>query len=307
MPGLTREQLWTVRLRDARPSIAARLSVNVFKEHELEKILAESRVTWRLPQTLYLDFFVDYLLKTKLLRKLVFTRQSGTSAESYSDELKVYVKPNASHFDIALALRQGSFLSHLSAAYVHGLTEILPRTIYANKEQSAKATNERPQTLDQKSIDDAFSKPARRSGLAYTNDDFVLVLLSGKNSGNLEVFDASAPDGNSYPTTSLERTLIDCAVRPSQAGGIHEVRSMYEAARERLSVRRLRKVLDDLHFIYPYRQSVGFLLERSGYVESSVRAFKQPPFANDFYLEYAIPKEHRDYSSDWRLYHPKGL
>ncbi|HTA89339.1 MAG TPA: hypothetical protein VK745_07185 [Polyangiaceae bacterium] len=307
MPGLRREQLWTVRLRDARSEIATRLSLNVFRENDLEKILAEGRSEWRLPQTLYLDFFVDYLVKTKLLRKLIFTRQAERSAVSYPAELKIYVKPNASPFDIALGLRPGSFLSHLSAAYVHGLTELLPRTIYVNKEQSAKALNERSAKLAQQSIDDAFSKAARRSGFAYTSDDLVLVLLAGQNSGNLDILDISGPDGNNYATTSLERTLIDCTVRPSQAGGIHEVKNMYEAARERVSVRRLRKLLNDLHFIYPYRQSIGFLLEHTGYPEPRSHTFKQPPFENDFYLDYAIPKERREYSSDWRLYFPKGL
>ncbi len=307
MPGLRREQLWTVRLRDARSEIAARLSLSVFRENDLEKILAEGRSEWRLPQTLYLDFFVDYLVKTRLLRKLIFTRQAESSAVSYPAELKIYVKPLASSFDIALGLRPGSFLSHLSAAYVHGLTELLPRTIYVNKEQSAKALNERSTKLAQQSIDEAFSKAARRSGFAYTGDDLVLVLLAGQNSGNLDILNISAPDGANYAATSLERTLIDCTVRPSQAGGIHEVKNMYEAARERVSVRRLRKLLNDLHFIYPYRQSIGFLLERTGYPKPRSDTFKQPLFENDFYLDYAIPKERRDYSSDWRLYFPKGL
>jgi hypothetical protein len=311
MVGLTREQRWTFRLRDARSRIAERLASGalsgVLKENELEKLLAEGRDEWKLPRTLQLEFFVDYLTKTKLLRKLVLKRQSESNAASYPAELKLFARPNVSLFSIALGLRPGSFLSHLSAAYVHGLTEVLPKTIYVNKEQSTKALSERPNKLVQKSIDEAFSKPVRRSGFAYTNDELALVLIAGQNSGNLDVVEVNAPDGSSYPTTSLERTLIDCTVRPAQAGGIHEVKNMYEAARDRVSLRRLRKVLDELHFIYPYRQSVGFLLEKTGYPEQRYSTFKQPPFENDFYLEHAILEGRRDYSSDWRLYFPRGL
>lgn len=307
MAGLAREARWNFRLQDARPSIAERLTASVFKENELEKILAEGRGEWKLPRTLTLNFFVDYLVKTKLLRKWSFKRQSESPAESYPDELKLFAKPNVSLFSIALALRPGSFLSHLSAAYVHGLTDVLPRTIYVNKEQSAKTPKDRSSRLVQESIDRAFSKPARRSEFAYTNDEFALVLLAGQNTENLDVIDVNSPDGNNYPTTSLERTLIDCTVRPSQAGGIHEVKNMYEAARARVSLRRLRKLLDELHFVYPYRQSIGFLLEKTGYPEQRYSSFKSPPFENDFYLEYEIPAERRAYSSEWRLHFPKGL
>jgi predicted transcriptional regulator of viral defense system len=307
MAGISREQRWVFRLRDARSLIAERLTANVLKEKELEQLLAEGRGEWKLPRTLNLDFFADYLIKTKLLRRLVFKRQSESSAASYPAELKLYARPNVSLFDISLGLRPGSFLSHLSAAYVHGLTEVLPRTIYVNKEQAPKALNERPNKLVQESIDQAFAKPARRSGFAYTSDEVTLVLLAGQNSGNLDVVDVNAPDGNSYPTTSLERTLIDCVVRPSQAGGIHEVKNMYEAARDRVSLRRLRKVLDDLRFVYPYRQSIGFLLQKAGYLEQRYSMFKDPSFENDFYIDYAIPEGRREYSSEWRLYVPKGL
>jgi predicted transcriptional regulator of viral defense system len=132
------------------------------------------------------------------------------------------------------------------------------------------------------------------------------VLLAGKSTNRLEVFDTQFPgEQATYPTTSLERTLIDCTVRPSHAGGVDELPGMYAAAKERVSVRRLSKVLDDLNFIYPYQQAIGFLMERAGYAESQLSLFEQQPFALDFYLDYAM--QGVDYSSRWRLYFPKGF
>lgn len=304
--GLKRDEIWKMRLRDARHAIAASIEQRTYAPAALEQLLSNNRENWRLSQTLTAEFFCDYLVKTKLLKRVTFSlRDKAAAPSSYVQEHTVYAKPEATPLEVALALRTGSFLSHLAAAYVHGLTDIVPRSLQTNREQAAKIVSGQPRALTQDAIERVFSAPARTTGQVYVTEGYEVTLLSGQNTGRLDVVDINAADSRTYPTTSLERTLVDCVVRPSYAGGIHEVMNLYVSAKERLSVRRLRKLLDDLHFLYPYRQAIGFLLERTGHPDSRLALFEQPPFEYDFYLDYAIPK--RAYSTRWRLFYPEGM
>ena len=59
-------------------------------------------------------------------------------------------------------------------------------------------------------------------------------------------------------TTTLERTLIDIAVRPFYAGGVAEVAKACEMAKNKeVSVNRLASMLTKMHFGYPYHQAIG--------------------------------------------------
>ncbi len=307
MAGLKKEQLWNLRLRDARREIVAALPERAYSRSAIESVLSDNREAWRFPRTLHSDYFLEYLTRTKLFKRLLFTRIGEEPSASYSGEMTLFVTPDASRFDIALGLRNGSFLSHLSAAYLHGLTNLLPSVFYTNKEQAPKKTSRTRETeLVQEAVDRAFAKPARSTGLSYSDGEVRVILLNGMFTDELDVHEVtSAEEGRMYRATSLERTLIDCTVRPAHAGGIHEVLAMYEAARERISLRRLRKLLDDLAFIYPYRQAVGFLLERAGYTRKQTDLFAHPNFTLNFYLDYAIPEA--EFSSTWRLHYPRGF
>ena len=131
-----------------------------------------------------------------------------------------------------------------------------------------------------------------------------IILLSGKATGNLQVEDA-AYVGERLPTTSVERTLVDIAVRPIYAGGVEEVLLAYENARDIVSVPLLADILSNLKHVYPYKQAIGFYLERAGYPESSLKIFMRNPFDFDFFLVNQIEK--RAYSKKWRLFYPEGL
>src|SRR5437870_5518218 len=77
--------------------------------------------------------------------------------------------------------------------------------------------------LTQESIDRAFRNQQRISNLAYTYSDFQIVVIAGKNTGQLEVGQLDGPAGEKLAVTKLERTLIDSTVRPAYAGGVFHV------------------------------------------------------------------------------------
>lgn len=305
--GLIREELWKLRLKDARKSIIAALPEKTYTRQAIETVLVEERDEWRFPRTLHSEYFLDYLVRSKIMQRHLFTKEGDAGSATYSKEMTLFAKPEATDFDIALGLRGKSFFSHLSAAYIHGLTNLVPKVFYTNREQAPKGpagTSEAD--LKQDAVDGAFAKPARKTGLVYTDERIRVVLLAGMFTDQLDVVEANLTEAEeAYLTTSLERTLIDCTVRPAHAGGIHEVLGMYEAARERLSVRRMHKLLEQFAFVYPYRQAVGFMLERAGYPKKQQALFETPSFNIDFYLEYAMPET--EFSSRWRLHYPRGF
>jgi len=107
-------------------------------------------------------------------------------------------------------------------------------------------------------------------------------------------------------TTTLERTLIDIAVRPFYAGGVAEVAKAYEMAKDKeVSVNRLASMLTKMQFGYPYHQAIGYYLERAGYRSAQLDLMRQFPRERDFYLTHQMTDKH--YVKDWRLFVPKGF
>jgi predicted transcriptional regulator of viral defense system len=191
---------------------------------------------------------------------------------------------------------------------MHGLTEQVPKTIYINQEQvhDSIPTGE----LTQQSIDAAFRRPVRVSRNVAVMKDLRICVISGKNTGGLGVIEEDKLDVHGRPVgkvrlTGIERTLIDIAVRPVYAGGVHEVLKAYRLAQGGVSVNRLAAMLKRLGYIYPYHQVIGFYLDRAGHKASSVDLLREFPREFDFYLTHKMAQT--EYVAEWRLYVPKGF
>lgn len=287
------------RLQIARPDIVKTLKESkqqVFRQSDLGALLSTNRGFWRLAQSTTTEEFIKFLVDRSELRILSLKQVDG------SGTLVRYGRGSPTPFEVALSVRPSSYLSHGSAVYIHGLTEQVPRTIYVNREQSAKPRGSVP---TQESIDRAFSNSQRQSNYSFSFSDWRVVILSGKNTGNLEVIDAKDPQGGGIRVTNIERTLIDIAVRPVYAGGVFEVLNAYRAAKERMSVNVLIATLKKLDYIYPYHQAIGFYMSRASYDESRTARLKKLGLQWDFYLTHGIGD--REYDPTWRLFYPKGL
>jgi len=240
------------------------------------------------------------LIEAEAVRKATLRPES--EGKSYRPITR-FLLPDCTPIEIASSLGGRSYLSHGTAVYLHGLTDLLPRHYYINREQSPKPSPEGP--LTQAAIDRAFRAKARQSRYTFAFDGFRYTLLAGKFTNQYGVVEIEGPSDEAVRVTNLERTLVDIVVRPGYAGGLVEVLSAYRASISLCDPEKLFATLEALHHKYPYHQSIGYLLERAGFPEDALRLFDALPKEVDFYLGYGARET--SLAPRWRLHVPKGF
>jgi predicted transcriptional regulator of viral defense system len=279
-----------VRHFDAAPQ-------KVYMQSEIAKTLGQNRAFWRLAQRTTTAQFLEYLLHSGRLR------EHTLRSEEYHKVVTRYSWGEASVYELAVSLAKTAYLSHGTAVFLHGLTDLIPKTLYLNIEQSVKPAP--AGRLTQESLDRAFANKQRRSNLSYSYDGWTVTVISGKNTARLGVDPIEGPGSEKIAATNLERTLIDIVVRPAYAGGILQVLQAYRAAKDRLSTNRLVAYLKRLDYVYPYQQAIGFLMERAGYEESRYSLLQEMKSPFKFYLTHGLDKP--SFNSRWQLFFPHGL
>lgn len=267
----------------------------VFSTAQIQTILSQQRFEWKLPASISVAKFLDFLQSKTLLRRVTLASDYRAAERFVWGEVSPHL--------LGLSLKGGSYLSHGTAVFLHALTDQIPKTIYVNREQSAKP---KPTgVLTQPALDRAFASAQRRSKYVFRYDSWQIVLLSGKQTNDLGVIDMPDSRKGNLRVTSLERTLIDIVVRPQYAGGVHRVLEAYKSAKERMSANALMATLTKLDYVYPYHQAVGFYMQRAGYERERWERFKTHPMEFDFYLAHSLRE--RSYDPSWRLFVPKGF
>lgn len=268
------------------------LKRTVFTERDLADILEDNRNDWKLPGSATVEDFIYFLINSKIfvLIELEFPSSVVKRYAFGGNEPSIY--------ELACSFHEKAYISHYTAAFYHGLTDNIVKTVYINQEQSPKNENDWKPT--QEAIDNAFSKSMRSTNRTTIYKGQKIHWLTGKNTRELGVLEEEG-----IRVTNIERTLIDLAVRPEYGGGVHEILTMYENAKNQVSVNKIYSYIKKLNHTYPYHQSIGFYLEKAGYKESSLRLLERIPIELDFYLDYEL--KDKSYSERWNLYYPAYL
>jgi hypothetical protein len=267
----------------------------VFKLSEISEILKQNKKAWHIYNSVGIREFLSLLLSETPLRKvqLDFPNRKETR----------YLWSNASVFELALSLRKSLYLCHQTAAYIHGLTKQKPKDVYVNYEQPKHSEN---RDLSQENIDLALAKPVRitRNKAQYRN--MTLWILNGMYTGCYGVIEKRGTKKERLRLTNMERTLVDIAVRPVYSGGVSEVLLAYKRAKGKVSIDGIIKTLQEMNYIYPYHQVVGFYLERTGvYDPNLVDRLLDFGTEYNFYLVHGMVEPL--YSEKWSLYYPANL
>jgi hypothetical protein len=267
----------------------------VFWPSDLSDIFVRYRTAWKIPRSMKFPAFTEFLLHHTKLKELKLR------CAKYSSPLR-YTWGDVSPVSVALSTNRHAYLSHASGLWVHGLGGNA-RQLYVNHEQSEKPQNDGQ--LTQEATDRVFRNQPRHSKLIYELSGTKIVVLNGKFTGQLGVEKLLSPTGESVDVTCLERTLIDVTVRPQYAGGVLRVIDAFAAARGRVSIRKLVRMLKTLDHTYPYHQAIGFYLKRSGYGAEDQTSLKGIGLRLDFYLSYGLSNPLFD--PGWRIWYPRTL
>lgn len=269
---------------------------SVLRKSDISRVLQQNRESWNLAQSMPLSTFISYLTTNAGLRQAKFQFPDRNETRFFREGTSVYA--------LAMSMKPAGYFTHYAAMGLHDLTDQIPKTLYLNFEQSPKVPPDA--ALEQSRIDLAFRRKPRASNRIASFGDYRICLLNGMHTGNLGVIDIRTPEGETVRVASVERTLIDIAVRPFYAGGVFEVLKAYQRARDLVNVQELVAMLRKLDYTYPYHQAIGFYLEKSGaYSEDEIGLLQQFKRDFDFYLTHEIRQ--RDYSDRWRLFFPKGF
>ncbi len=283
-------------MKDQILNLFENMNVRIFTSKELETIISKNKPAWNLARSTSVGSIIQLLTDEGKLKHYEFDFPSRKYVR--------YTWGTVSDYEVLITIRPDVYFTHYTAMYFHELTEQIPSNIYLNFEQPAK--NIEKDSLNQNSIDYAFRNAPRTTNNVCSFGDKKIYLLNGMFTGKFGVVNFPLHDNEIINITDIERTLIDITVRPMYSGGVFEVLKAYRLAKDKVSVNKLAATLKKLNYIYPYHQSIGFYLEKSGvYKESSIRLFKNFEMNYDFYLTYQMKE--KDYSKDWRLYFPKGF
>jgi hypothetical protein len=268
----------------------------VFSPAQISSVFKSCPLDWNLPRSMDERRFIKMLLRRTQIT------QVKLASSDYPSLVRYVWGKNATPAQLALSIRPNSYCSHGSAMWIHGVGGD-ERHLFINSEQSVKPPNR--STMTQEGIDRAFSNNQRTSKLVYRVRGTTIVVLSGKNSGRLEVHRTKTPSGDLVDVTSLERTLVDITVRPTYAGGVASVLNAFRMARGKVSVEKLVNTIKALDYSYPYHQSVGFYLKTSGYGDAALDLVRKMGTRFNFYLGHGMSDQ--SFDDEFKVFFPTML
>ena len=249
--------------------------------------------------------FIDAMLDEGIVERQTLKARNGETIVLYAAHPLEEISP----YELASAMFPRGYFCNLTAIYHHGLTDQVPNAVYICHEtirtRGRKAAGMPPESR----VRSAFIRPHRHTDHVINfqkHDVLILDRERGSDFGVVTVRKNASPCPVGSRVASLERTLIDAVVAPHYNGGITSLPAYFKEAQNRLKTEDLLKIYRKLRFVYPYAQSIGFFLERTGMREQAGQVREVYPPRHRFYVDHSA-KESWDYSERWMIHYPKGL
>ncbi len=148
--------------------------------------------------------------------------------------------------------------------------------------------------------------PPRISSNLVVYGIYTVNLLSSKYSNALGIINKEV-NGQKLRLTNIEKTLIDITVSPHYCGGNYEVLNVYKKAKGKFSPEKLRDMLKNLDYIYPFHQCIGFFMDKAGYLEKDLKLFEEMGIKYKFFVQRELKYGERNFDERWGLFYPEFL
>lgn len=269
--------------------------LKAYTTFDISNILESNRENWKIANYRNSKHFIKFLDNTKILKLVKLKHQTSSQIK------QILIKPDSNNLNIALTIKKDGYLCNYSAMFIHQLTLQIPKVIYTSysKSHTTNSTSE----LTQKAIDSAFSKPQRITSDVYkseTDNTRYYFIQKAYKENNIGII-----SDNNLRYTDLERTLIDITIRPAYSGGVFEVLEAYEKAKNNLNIKKLLNYLEELDYVYPYHQLIGFYMDKAGYENKTLKLLLNHTSEFNFYLTYNI--SNKEFNEKWKIFYPKGF
>lgn len=268
---------------------------------DIEKIFHNNKENWNIAGYRTVKHFVNFITEKKILELVKLKHLTKGSLK------QVFIIPGENKFYVAQTVKKEGYISFYSALQFHDLTLQNSKSVYISYDKYYDTTYsgfaDENDSLTQDSIDKAFSKPQRQTSEIFRSEkDDIRYFFIQKKATPVRV---GIEEANGIYYTDLERTLIDIAIRPAYSGGVFDVLEAFIMAHDRINVARMVSYLDQLDYVYPYHQLIGFYLEKSGMSDFETSLFYEKKTDLKFYLTYNISNKRFD--EKWNIYYPNGF
>lgn len=263
-----------------------------------ETVIKETRYT-------LLPDFCRALLAEDIIQEYTLKSRNGKIISLYSSRSLNDITP----YELAVGICPDGYFCNLTSIYHHALTDQIPNVVYICNETMAPRISNTRDALTNTQIRNAFIKPHRYTNniVEYRGHGVIVVdRVKRTDHGVMAVSstDACCPHGSRV--TCLERALIDAVVAPQYNGGVASLCAYFQAARKKMSISKLLDIYGKLKFVFPYAQSIGFILDAVGMHKEAIEVRNVFPPRKPFYIDHDA-KSSWIYDERWMLYFPKGL
>lgn len=249
--------------------------------------------------------FIDTLIHHQFIKNEIITIGSRTisfyttlfTSHSQMDKL-----PVEDIIKLVDSIYIKGFFSMTTALYIQDLSNYRPELIFHSQELTPKDidtnnANYQNKDIDQHSIDFSFqNKDYRYTKNIGQYEDYHIISLSPKYTNNVGVVQCG-----DYKVSSIERALIEMVVNVHYFKNFNNLIEIFKPIKEHISIQKIIDILKVFNYIYPYYNSIGFLLEKIGFDKYELEPIKSHVDKLNFYTERI--KESYNYNEYWKVYY----
>jgi len=218
----------------------------------------------------------------------------------YSDKIKKerYSIDELNNYELCDSFEKNSFFSMTTALNIQGFSSFMDNFIFYSKELTPKH-NSYPEdkSLKQHNIDNAYSKPYRKTkNIAEYNNSY-FVYLTPKHTSQVGVIKYK-----DFYLSSINRVLIEMIINIQYFKNYVTIIDCFKPIANKLNIDEIFAILDDFHLLYPYFQLIGFTLEKLGYKREQLSKFKDKTKDLIFYTQkFDLVSVEFKYNKYWKI------